>query len=102
MLARFAPFARTLTPVLAGVGRMDRRTFLGFNLVGETVRASLRLTAGDPFGGVPLVAQHNDLVTVGWVALFLVPVSVVAFRHRRAARRVPEADLGVASLGQAA
>jgi membrane protein DedA with SNARE-associated domain len=102
ILARFVPFARTLTPVLAGVGRMDRRTFVGFNLMGATVWASLMLTAGSLFGGVPLVAQHIDLVTVGLVALSLAPATVALFRHRSAARRVPEANLGVASLEHAA
>lgn len=102
ILARFVPFARTVTPVLAGVGRMDRRTFVTFNLVGATVWASLMLTAGSLFGGVPLVAQHIDLVTVGLVALSLIPVTVAVFRHRRAARRVSDAELVVASLEHAA
>lgn len=102
ILARFVPFARTLTPVLAGVGRMDRRTFVVFNLVGAALWASLMLTAGSLFGGVPLVAQHIDLVTVGLVALSLVPVFVAMFRHRRAAHRIPEVDPVVASLEHAA
>lgn len=102
ILARFVPFARTVTPVLAGVGRMDRRTFVVFNLTGAVLWAALMLTAGSLFGGVPLVAQHIDLVTVGLVALSLVPVTVAVFRHRRAARRVTEADLDTASLEHAA
>ena len=34
ILARFMPFARTFAPVVAGVGRMQYRRFLMFNVVG--------------------------------------------------------------------
>ena len=34
ILARFVPFIRTFAPVVAGVGRMDYRKFLLFNITG--------------------------------------------------------------------
>lgn len=102
VLARFVPFARTLTPVLAGVGRMDRRTFIAFNFGGAAVWASLMLTAGSLFGGVSLVAQHIDLVVVGLVALSLIPVAVAGYRHWRAQRATAHAAPNLPELEHAA
>lgn len=37
VLARFVPVVRTFAPVLAGVGKMSRRTFLTFNVFGAFI-----------------------------------------------------------------
>src|SRR3989344_381174 len=39
LLARFVPIARTFVPILAGVGAMDYRVFLFYNVVGAVVWA---------------------------------------------------------------
>jgi membrane-associated protein len=37
LLARFVPVVRTFAPVVAGVGKMTRRTFVSFNVVGAFI-----------------------------------------------------------------
>src|SRR6201999_1098311 len=34
IIARFLPFARTFAPVVAGIGKMDYRRFISFNVFG--------------------------------------------------------------------
>ena len=37
VLARFVPVVRTFAPVVAGVGKMSRRTFISFNVIGAFI-----------------------------------------------------------------
>jgi membrane-associated protein len=37
LVARFVPVVRTFAPLLAGVGKMTRRTFTSFNIVGAAI-----------------------------------------------------------------
>ncbi len=83
VLARFVPLARTFTPVVAGATAMRRRTFTAYNALGGLLWTGGLLAAGFLLGGVPLVAHHVELVTVGLVSLSLVPALVAALRRRR-------------------
>lgn len=87
ILARFVPLARTFTPVVAGAVEMPRRRFTGYNVVGGLLWVTAMLLAGYFLGGVPLVAHHVDVVTIGIVALSLVPATIALLRRRRAAAR---------------
>ncbi len=87
LLARFVPVVRTFMPVFAGVGKMDRRTFTVYNVVGAIAWGIgvtlLGYVLGDAIGSnidtyiLPLVAVV--------VALSLLPVAI---EWRRARRRV--------------
>ncbi len=89
VLARFVPLARTMTPVVAGVGSMSRRTVLGVQR-----RRRDRLDAAHPgrrllFGGIPVVEQHVGLITLGIAALSATPVLWALARRALRARAAP-------------
>lgn len=82
ILARFVPVVRTFVPVVAGVGRMPRRRFTAYNLIGAVIWTGGIVTAGALFGGIPFVAHHIEFITIGLAACSVVP-GVIAFARRR-------------------
>jgi membrane-associated protein len=84
VLGRFVPIVRTFVPFVAGAAAMTRRTFLVYNLLGAAAWVGLCLGAGLLFGNVPLVKAHFSLVTIGIVAISLVPMLVELLRARAA------------------
>ncbi|MCW2848184.1 MAG: phosphoesterase, PA-phosphatase related protein [Marmoricola sp.] len=82
VLARFVPFARTMTPVVAGMGRMPRRRFALYNLGGAGAWALLTLGVGYWFGGIQIVADHLGLIAIGMAFISLLPVFVSLARAR--------------------
>lgn len=83
VLARFLPLVRTFTPLVAGTVGMPRGRFTAYNVGGGVAWVASLLAAGWYLGGVPLVAAHVDLVTVGLVTVSLVPAGVGLLRRRR-------------------
>lgn len=68
-LARFIPIIRTFAPFVAGVGRMEYRKFIVYNIVGAFVWVSLFLGLGYLFGDLPVV---KDNITFLFIAIILV------------------------------
>jgi membrane-associated protein len=60
ILARFVPIVRALVPMLAGISKMDRRTFLVYNILGAVIWVTGLVGIGFLLGEVPFVADHID------------------------------------------
>lgn len=83
------PLARTLTPVLAGLGGMDRRKFLLHNVVGAVGWAAVMFGGGYWLGAIPMVASNLELILLTMVAFSVLPVVASLVRARAASRSVP-------------
>ena len=83
VLGRFVPIVRTFVPFVAGAAEMPSHAFLIYNLAGAAGWVGLCLGAGLLFGNVPIVKQNFSLVTIGIVAVSLLPVAAEFFRSRR-------------------
>lgn len=85
VIARFMPIVRTFAPVVAGVGRMQYRSFLMFNVVGGVLWIwSMLLTGWVLAKTVPGVAKHVEKVILLVVFLSILPGIIAYLRERRA------------------
>jgi membrane-associated protein len=75
ILGRFVPIVRTFVPFVAGAAEMTRRTFVFYNIIGAVLWVCLCLGAGILFGNIPIVKNNFSLVTIGIVAVSLLPVA---------------------------
>lgn len=85
IIARFMPIVRTFAPVVAGVGRMQYRSFLTYNVVGGVLWIwSMLLTGWVLAKTVPGVAKHVEKVILVVVFLSILPGIIAYLRDRRA------------------
>ncbi|WP_104132538.1 DedA family protein [Cryobacterium sp. M91] len=91
-IARFVPVVRTFAPVAAGVGKMRRRVFTLFNIIGAVLWTTAVVLLGFGLAHIPGVAdfaaRYIDLVLIGIVMLSVVPVVIRALVSRRQNDRV--------------
>jgi membrane-associated protein len=86
VLGRFVPIVRTFVPFVAGAAQMTSPTFVFYNFIGAAGWVGLCIGAGLLFGNVPVVRNNFSLVTIGIVAVSLLPVAVEFLRSRRRSR----------------
>jgi membrane-associated protein len=82
ILGRFVPIVRTFVPFVAGAAKMRSHAFAIYNLVGAAAWVVVCVGAGLLFGNVPIVKQNFSLVTIGIVAVSLLPMAVEIIRRR--------------------
>jgi membrane-associated protein len=83
VLARFVPVVRTFAPVVAGVGRMHYRTFIGFNVIGGFLWAVGVTTLGYFLGKIGFIAHNIEVAAIVIVAVSILPMVAEFVRHRR-------------------
>ena len=82
ILGRFVPIVRTFVPFVAGAAKMTPASFVAFNAIGAVAWVGSCVLAGVLFGNVPVIKNNFSLVTIGIVAISLLPVLVEFLRHR--------------------
>ncbi len=83
VIARFAPFVRTLAPFLAGTGKMDYSRFILFNAAGGVLWVASFVLVGYFFGNIPIISEHFSLVIVAIIAVSLVGMGSMILDVRR-------------------
>lgn len=83
VLARFVPIVRTFAPVVAGVGRMDYRSFVRYNVIGGLGWGVGLPTLGYFLGQIDAVKHNIEAAIIGIVFLSVLPVIIEFVKHRR-------------------
>jgi membrane-associated protein len=88
VLARFVPVVRTFAPIVAGVSRMNYRTFVTFNIVGGFAWSIGITLLGYFLGQVEVIEQNLELAILTIVAVSVVPIARELWKARREKRSV--------------
>jgi membrane-associated protein len=84
VIARFVPMIRTFAPVVAGVGRMEYRRFLFYNVAGGVGWVTSMTWAGYILGQmIPSIADYGFVVAIIVIVLSVIPIVVEIVRERR-------------------
>lgn len=83
ILARFIPIVRTFITVMAGVGRMDYRTYVIYSTIGGVIWATGVTLLGYFLGNVTFIANNIEAILIGVVLVSFIPVFVEYLRHKR-------------------
>ena len=92
VLGRFVPIVRTFITAVAGVGRMDRREYFTYSILGGVGWATGVTLLGFWLGGIAFVRNHVELILIGIVALSIIPIVIEAIRVRALSRRTARAS----------
>ncbi len=83
VLARFIPIIRTFAPVVAGVGQMEYRRFLFYNVFGGMGWVVSLTWAGYLLGHtIPNIDRHIHVVVAIVIVLSLVPIGIEWWKAR--------------------
>jgi membrane-associated protein len=84
VIARFVPIVRTFAPVVAGVGQMEYRRFVFYNVAGGVGWVTSMTWTGYLLGhAIPDIGNHIHKVVAVVIVLSVIPIAIELLRERR-------------------
>lgn len=87
ILARFVPIVRTFTPIIAGVSRMNYRSFITFNIIGGVLWGVGVTLLGAGLGKIEFVHKNIEAMLVLIVLISVVPIGIEFLRARSKSKK---------------
>ncbi|MDF3292185.1 MULTISPECIES: DedA family protein [Streptomyces] len=94
ILARFVPIVRTFTPIIAGVSRMNYRSFFVFNLIGGTLWGAGVTVLGYFLGQIAFIRDNVEAIFIVIVFVSVIPIAFEYLRSRRKSAKAATATGG--------
>lgn len=83
IMARFVPVVRTITPFVAGIGKMDYRSkFFPFDIFGGFLWITSMTIAGYFLGQIEFIQKHFEAVVLVIIVLSILPMIITALRAK--------------------
>ena len=87
ILARFMPIVRTFAPIVAGIGNMEYKKFLRYNVVGGFIWTVVLIGLGFGFGNIIPEPDKYLLPAIGVIiAISIAPAVGEVWRNKRSSR----------------
>ncbi|WP_404291802.1 DedA family protein [Glutamicibacter arilaitensis] len=87
ILARFVPVVRTFVPVIAGVAKMNHKTFIFYNLAGALLWGVGVTLLGYWLGQISWIEENVDIIFILIVLISVIPIFVELLKARMASKK---------------
>ena len=85
--ARFAPIVRTFAPFVAGIGTMNYKRFLFYNVAGAIAWVFTFVLAGHFFGNLPIVKRNFHIIIFAVIFLSVLPMLIPVIKSYLAKKK---------------
>lgn len=83
VITRFVPVVRAFAPFVAGMGAMEFRPFMLYNVIGGVTWVGVCMFAGVFLGEIPFVKDHFEVAIIVLVLISIIPIIFEYVMHRR-------------------
>ena len=81
VLSRFIPIIRTFAPFVAGITKMNYRSFIKYNLIGGALL--LFLVGGFALRNLPIVKSNFSIIVIAIIIISVIPAIVTFIKERK-------------------
>ncbi len=92
IISRFVPIVRTITPFVAGIGKMDFKTFGFNNVLGAVVWVGLFLTLGYFVGNLDFVKRNFSVITLCIIGVSMIPLLITIIKGYFGRNKQPQVN----------
>lgn len=88
IFARFLPIFRTFAPIVAGIGMMDKKKFMFYNILSSFLWAFILIFSGHYLYGVFLekgidLKEHIEKIVIGIILISTIPVFMKLLKKKK-------------------